>query len=58
MSLKIADVVKDAAILYKARNAAKELLNDDPNLLKPENEVMQRVYAQLSRKSGIWSNIS
>jgi ATP-dependent DNA helicase RecG len=58
LALKIADVVKDTPILQKARNAAKELLEDDPNLSKPENAPIQRVYSQLSRQTGIWSNIS
>lgn len=58
LNLKIADVVKDTAILQKARNAAKELLEDDPNLTKPENAVMQKVYTQLAKRTGIWSNIS
>jgi ATP-dependent DNA helicase RecG len=58
LNLKIADVVKDSPILHKARNAARELLEDDPSLSKPENAVIHKVYAQLSRRSGIWSNIS
>ncbi len=58
LSLKIADVVKDTPILQKARNAAAELLEDDPNLSKPENAPIQRIYSELSKRTGIWSNIS
>jgi ATP-dependent DNA helicase RecG len=58
LSLKIADVVKDTAILQKARNAAAELLEDDPNLSKPKNTPIQRVYSELAKRTGIWSNIS
>jgi ATP-dependent DNA helicase RecG len=58
LNLKIADVVKDSSILHKARQAAANLLEDDPNLSKPENTVMQRVYQELAKRTGIWSNIS
>jgi len=58
LSLKIADVLKDTPILQKARTAAAELLEDDPNLSKPENAPIQRVYSELSKRTGIWSNIS
>ena len=58
LNLKIADVVKDTPILYKARNTAIELLQEDPNLSNPKNNVIQKTYSQLSKASGIWSNIS
>ncbi|MFD2567458.1 ATP-dependent DNA helicase RecG [Pseudotenacibaculum haliotis] len=58
LNLKIADVVKDTPILQKARSAAIELLQNDPNLSKPENAVIQRTYSELSKRTGAWSNIS
>jgi ATP-dependent DNA helicase RecG len=58
LNLKIADVVKDVSILQKARQAAAQLLEDDPNLSKPENKVIQKVYSELAKRTGIWSNIS
>lgn len=58
LRLKIADVVKDTSILYKARQAAIKLLEEDPNLSKPENVAIKNTYTELSRKTGIWSNIS
>jgi ATP-dependent DNA helicase RecG len=58
LNLKIADVVKDSPILFKARQAAAELLEDDPDLSKPENAVINRIYKQLAKQTGIWSNIS
>ena len=58
LNLKIADVVKDTSILYKARNAAIEILQDDPNLLKPENIFIHKTYAEISKTTGAWSNIS
>ena len=58
LNLKIADVVKDTSILYKARNAAIEILQDDPNLLKPANSCIHKTYAEISKTTGAWSNIS
>ncbi|CAM1347919.1 ATP-dependent DNA helicase RecG [Tenacibaculum crassostreae] len=58
LNLKIADVVKDSPILYKARQIAINLLQDDPNLSKPENLSLQKTYENLRKTSGIWSNIS
>ena len=58
LNLKIADVVKDTSILFKARNAAIEILQDDPNLLKPSNTFINKTYAEISKTTGAWSNIS
>ena len=58
LNLKIADVIKDTSILYKARNAAIEILQDDPNLLKPANTCIHKTYAEISKTTGAWSNIS
>ena len=58
LNLKIADVVKDTSILYKARNAAIEILQDDLNLLKPANIFIHKTYAEISKTTGAWSNIS
>ena len=52
LRLKIADVVKDTSILYKARQAAIKLLEEDPNLSKPENVAIKNTYTELSRKTG------
>lgn len=58
LNLRIADVVKDTPILHQARNAAIALLQEDANLSKPENTAIQRMYTELSKTSGVWSNIS
>ena len=58
LNLRIADVVKDTAILTTARNTALELLNDDPNLSKPENAKILKTYSKIQKTSGLWSNIS
>ena len=38
MDFKIGDVFQDAKILQQANEAASEILRDDPNLEKKENE--------------------
>ena len=58
LNLKIADVVKDTPILYRARNSAIEILQEDPNLSKIKNNIIQKIYAEISKTTGVWSNIS
>ena len=58
LNLKIADVVKDTQILVAARNKAIDLLQEDPDLSKKENESIKKTYLELSKNSKIWSNIS
>ena len=58
LNLKIADVVKDTLILYRARNSAIEILQEDPNLSKIKNNIIQKTYAEISKTTGVWSNIS
>lgn len=58
LNLKIADVVKDSQILQKARQMAIETINDDPALVKPRNENLNKVISGLRKTMGIWSNIS
>lgn len=56
--LKIADLVKDNAILKVARNYAGLVLKADPKLEKEENLPIRRQYAQLVKDKAIWSYIS
>ena len=58
LNLKIADVVKDSAILSAARSTAVALLQDDATLAKPENSMIKNAYLNMSKSSKIWSNIS
>ncbi|WP_233901443.1 DUF559 domain-containing protein, partial [Tenacibaculum piscium] len=58
LNLKIADVVKDTAILQKARQTAIAVLEEDASFSKPENANLLKVYTQLQKSSGLWSNIS
>jgi ATP-dependent DNA helicase RecG len=58
LNLKIADIVKDTAILTIARNAALDLLAEDSELTNPENKTILDTYTQIQKTSGLWSNIS
>ncbi|MBA6155047.1 ATP-dependent DNA helicase RecG [Tenacibaculum sp. S7007] len=58
LNLKIADVVKDTSILYAARQTAINVLQDDPALSKSENASLLKVFTQIQKTSGLWSNIS
>lgn len=58
LNLKIADVIKDSPILYKARQAAINLLQEDPTLSQAKNSGLLKIYTHLQKKTGIWSNIS
>ncbi|MCB0458936.1 MAG: ATP-dependent DNA helicase RecG [Flavobacteriaceae bacterium] len=58
LNMKIADIVKDAALLKKAREVAFKVLSDDPNLLSPENRNINTAYKEITKNRAIWSNIS
>lgn len=58
LNLKIADVVKDTAILQKARQTAIAVLENDASFSKSENANLLKVYTQLQKSNGLWSNIS
>ena len=58
LNLRIADVVKDAKILQRARQVAVDVLKNDPNLTKPENKNIQNTYKKITKNRAIWANIS
>ncbi|MFS4447416.1 ATP-dependent DNA helicase RecG [Maribacter sp. 2307UL18-2] len=58
LNLKIADIVKDNAILKTARYHALQLFKQDPSLEKPEHLVIRHAYAQLVKYKNIWNYIS
>ncbi len=58
LNLKIADIITDNHILKLAREIAFTLLNDDPNLIKPENKSINLAFRQIAKNSNLWSNIS
>jgi len=58
LNLRIADIIKDHAILKLARDASKYILRKDPNLNFPENKRINYVYSKIIKKQGIWMYIS
>ncbi|MES2592929.1 MAG: ATP-dependent DNA helicase RecG [Bacteroidota bacterium] len=58
LDLNIADLAKDAQILHAARNMAIELLAEDPNLEKAENNCIAYQLALSTFGSTNWSRIS
>ena len=57
-NLKIADLVRDSSILYRAREVAEEIIAQDPALEQQQHEVLRK---QLNRMSGNrydWGRIS
>lgn len=58
LNLKIADIVRDGAILKVARQKAIEILTNDPVLKNPDNICVREAYQEISKTSTIWQNIS
>ncbi len=56
--LRIANIAKDGQLLQYARDIAGEVLDDDPDLNKPENYVLTRQLQKLFRKKVDFSLIS
>jgi len=56
--LKIASIVKDGQILQYARDIALEILNDDPLLNKPDNQLLQISLLKAKDRSIDWGMIS
>jgi ATP-dependent DNA helicase RecG len=58
LDLLIADIAKDGKILQIARESAKALLEDDPELAKEQNSNIKNHIATLRRDAVNWSRIS
>lgn len=56
--LKIANLSKDGEILQMARNAANDVLDDDPILKKEENQVLLKNLLSSKETEFSWSSIS
>lgn len=56
--LLVSDLAKDGPILQLARESAKGLLSDDPNLEKPENAVIKSQIARSKKATMNWGRIS
>ena len=58
LNLKIADVVKDGQILKLARETAKYILENDPNLEIIQNKNINSAYRRIAKNQSLWMNIS
>jgi ATP-dependent DNA helicase RecG len=58
LDLLIADLGKDGQILQKARETAIFIMNEDPQLIKPENKVIKTQIESMRTDSVNWSRIS
>ncbi len=56
--LRIADIVKDNDILFRAREVAEELIKKDPSLELPEHEVLKQQLSRIGGNRYEWSRIS
>ena len=57
-NLRIADLVRDSNILYKAREVAEQIIETDPNLETPEHTVLKRQLKKLLGNRYDWGRIS
>ncbi len=58
LDLLIADLSKDGKLLQQARDAANQILTDDPELKTPENTVIKNQVEQAKKTAVNWSRIS
>lgn len=58
LDLLIADLGKDGPVLQQARQSAIDVLDDDPELQKPENSVIRTQIESMRNSSVNWSRIS
>ncbi len=56
--LRIADIVRDSAILYRAREIAEEVIAGDPRLEQPRHRVLKQQLDRLGGNRYEWSRIS
>ena len=57
-SLKIANLGKDGQILQYARDRAEEIIEKDPDLIKPDNSILVSQLKKLRKENIDWSSIS
>jgi ATP-dependent DNA helicase RecG len=58
LDLRIADLAQDSHTLQHSRQAAMDLLDSDPDLLKPENRMLRSYMESKSKNNKEWSRIS
>ena len=58
LNFKIANIVYDNDVLFKARESAKDILAIDPNLELEEHVNIKKTYMGMKKRIGIWNYIS
>jgi ATP-dependent DNA helicase RecG len=58
IDLKIADLTKDNNLVTLARETAREILNEDSSLAKPEHQLIKETLISIMKKKPNWSKIS
>jgi ATP-dependent DNA helicase RecG len=58
LDLLIADLGKDGKLLQDARDQAIKILENDPDLVKPENQVVRTQIDSMKKTAVNWSRIS
>jgi ATP-dependent DNA helicase RecG len=58
LNLKIADISKDAQLLFLAREEAISVLKKDPNLTESKNLQISQTYQKIMLNKENWTNIS
>ena len=58
LNLQLADLARDQQILQLARTAAQDLLQNDPNMVHPENKNVRRAFENFIKGRPNWSRIS
>ena len=58
LNFKIADIIKDKDILELARQDAKSLITNDPQLRHTDNQEIKNEYIKLNKNSILWKHIS
>jgi ATP-dependent DNA helicase RecG len=58
LDFKIADIVKDEKLVAYTRNLAMQVLDNDPDLGKPEHMRLAQTVAKLMQRETNWSIIS
>jgi len=56
--LKLANLARDGALIEHVRQIAKDIVADDPELSRPENQLMGRMLRRLKKSEYDWSSIS
>lgn len=58
MNLKIADLTKDQQLVLLAREHARKLLQEDPDLSKKENQIIRTILASILQSKPNWGKIA